>query len=83
MVCTPDPAKPMLLRIDRLCLLVAARHCWLTSIVTRHHVVSDVEAQLEVPGTVTQVYLVLQDVHAVVHVLVAANTAGEVEPLGF
>ena len=46
---------------------------WLTSVIPRHHVVSDIEAQLEVPGTVAQVYLVLQDVHAVVHVLVAAQ----------
>ena len=47
--------------------------CWLTSVVTCHHVVSNVEAQFEVPGTVAQVYLVLKDVHAVVHVLVAAQ----------
>ena len=53
--------------------MVASDCCWRTGIVSRYHVVSKVEAQLEVPGTVTQVYLVLQDVHAVVHMLVAAQ----------
>ena len=53
--------------------MVACECCWLTGVVSRHCVVSKVEAQLEVPGTVAQVYLVLQDVHAVVHMLVAAQ----------
>ena len=73
MPCTHTLPQPSVLSTNRLGPVVAAPRCWLTGIVSCHHVVSDVEAQLEVPGTVAQVYLVLKDVHAVVHVLVAAQ----------
>ena len=80
----PHPATAIVVVCtNRLGLMVAGwawwwmgKCCWLTSVVTCHHVVSNVEAQLEVPGTVAQVYLVLQDVHAVVHMLVAAQLGG-------